>query len=575
MEQPSSPATGKEKLPELLRRLELRSVVACILSVLSPLLQLMETAEKLVLAPAFLIWLSVLVGISCLFIWELTTSPVQRIFTGTPHAKYRLGWAIVTCICAMFAVGASGWILKYQIYHQKEMKRPMSQPNWSAPDVSKAKSLWELFAAANPALLDAAAPKSGAHLVFVMGAAGEGKGLVVDHLEATHPNAVVRRLCQRNGGPCKDTNAIKYLLKPELTYGANGEHSFNEMSAIDHFDETEFFRGFDASPLVLIDDLDEIHPDSATSLLNKLAEYISKAASNTQVLVFGRPEAFAPFYRATNPSNRDRLSPHVDIAPPAYNTQREFELLAADWAAYIKRKKGIQLDHPEKVGARLFEYARRWNWVYESVHSLYLGNFLCESLWREQNWKEDDLKNAVIGEVFHRAQDTHGRPEYSHTLYRQLILEIAAESANKTDTRTGLFSVRDWTIPIRPKAGETDDISVERVLSLSGLAELVPADFEDQHWRFSPQWLHAYLVDEYNRQEQANWWAARFYWLVLLLAPLTVLVFGFRKRSDVFAAPETSSLIASLQSSALSHIRDSARTRASDDPQADNPSCPP
>ena len=530
MEPSISSEPNKGQVPELVARLKLPSIVAGILAILSPLLQLVESLRKLP-APLIVVWFSVLVGVSCVLIWALATALREAVCTERPYPRYPFRWAVWTMLCAVFAVAVSGCIYKYTIYRKMELKEPMVQPTWKAPDPAKSTSLWDLFAASNPELLRAASPKAGAHLVFVMGGAGEGKGFMVEHLSALNPKAIVLSLCQRNGGDCRDTNGIAYVRRPELRYGPNGDHYFNQMSFIAGFKDEEFFKAFDTAPLVLIDDLDEIHPDSVPGLLDKLAEYVSKPNASTQILVFGRPEAFAAFYRATNATNRDRLSPPVELFPPAYGTQHEFELLAMDWAEYARRKKGLHINNPQEIGQRLYQYAQRWSWVFESVHELYLGNFLCESLRQHPTWTEKELKKHVVDEVFDRANRTHNRPAFNHALYRDLILDIAAGSADKTDPQTGFFEVQNWSIRVPWKVGATDDILVERVLGLSGVAKLSPANYENESWKFEPRWLQEYFLQEYNEHQLPPWWvAAQLYWIVLLITPVVTLLVGSRTR---------------------------------------------
>ena len=106
MEPSISSEPNKGQVPELVARLKLPSIVAGILAILSPLLQLVESLRKLP-APLIVVWFSVLVGVSCVLIWALATALREAVCTERPYPRYPFRWAVWTMLCAVFAVAVS------------------------------------------------------------------------------------------------------------------------------------------------------------------------------------------------------------------------------------------------------------------------------------------------------------------------------------------------------------------------------------------------------------------------------------------------------------------------------------
>ena len=446
-----------------------------------------------------------------------------------PFPLHRKRYAVILAVCATCALTTATLIVGTAVYPRTFLSMAVVQPKTlDSNKVADANTLWELFQIANPALMTAISPKQGAHVVFVMGGAGEGKSYIRDRLMEMNPKPLLRRLCRRQGDACAAHDGLTFVRKPELIYGLKGEYAFNNMDAIekDKFKGGEFFADFDKQNLVLVDDLDEIHPESVTWFLDVLCDFAANLNSNTQIVVFGRPEAFYAFYAESNAEGRAALSGSVVLEFPTYLTKHEYSLHATDWAAFMARTQHSEIKNAEQIADRIFDYSQRWSWVSESMRQLYLANFLAESIWRQPKWSEKELKKRVVAAIVDRAHTTHNRPELANELYHDLILRIANDSAGRIDPTTGCFTTQDWSIAAKPGDLDKGDIRVHRVLSLSGLAKLQPANWVAQQWRFEPLWLHEYFVDEYNKKRYPHWWLTVCYMALLVATPGLVLALG-------------------------------------------------
>jgi hypothetical protein len=525
------------KEENILARVGVPSLVLNVIAVISALAQLLEPIHKAVPTTAVFAWFSLLAIVSAIFVWALATAPTTSLVMNKPRPRYPFRYSALTAACIATASCVAGAILSHHVYPKIELKNVEQPSNWKSPDPEHAMTLWDLFKAANPELIAAASSTKSTHVTFVMGGAGEGKSFVRDRLIESFPNALVRRLCKREGGFCKNTEWGTYTRKPELTYGLKGEFAFNWMSAIQRetFNGAQFFGDFDKHSLVIIDDLDEIHPESVKWFLDVLTEFASNLRSDTQILVLGRPEAFAAFYRETNAENRTTLSPFVVLAAPSYKTEREVIILAEDWAGYMLKTQRVKVENPDAIGKRLFKYTQNWPWIFQTIHELYLANFLCESIWHKPEWKEAELKKQVVSEVYDRAHTTHDRPALAKGLYENLILDISASAAARVDAKTGYFPVQNWSMAVSEHDATKGDVRVQQVLALSGLARMYPANWLSEQWRFEPAWLHEFFVDEYNKRRQPAYWVVgKLFWVSLELLPLVALVFGYRRRQQIF-----------------------------------------
>jgi hypothetical protein len=161
--------------------------------------------------------------------------------------------------------------------------------------------------ASNPQILDRTRtrmvleePRSS--VTFVIGDPGVGKSSLIRILQKEIHNVQLielSRLAEHHGSDFLDIADEK-----EDLVTCSGQHyAFGKLPAIKdnipNWLPTIFSRlgVTNLAGTILIDDLDEIYPDSAKRFLNEAVTTVSNKAQNLlHLIIFGRPEAFAEFY---------------------------------------------------------------------------------------------------------------------------------------------------------------------------------------------------------------------------------------------------------------------------------------
>ena len=475
--------------------------------------------------PALLIWLTILSVSLSSIVWILATSPrSSQVIETSQKPTRRIKVAALTSVLTAVILGMLARAAAIELYPRIELKEleipAMSEDQLTA---AKATTLKELFEKLNSGILQAA-QTSADRLVFVSGPAGSGKSFLVRVIqERFKPQTQVIHLCHKvpRTHLCQNLDGIEYMEKAELTFGPDAKNRFNVMSFIKSFSAAAFFASFKAGSIVLVDDLDEVHPESAAFLLGEIAKFEKTSGSGASAVVFGRPESFASFFTSAETNDFVPDATVFSLKVPSYQTQHEVDLLVDDWGHYEKTVDAATIG---KISAALYSYSQHYPWVRQSLRDIYLGNFLCERFGEKQVWKEEELKKELVGRMFLRAHETHGRPQYQDTMYKQLIIKTAADRARHVIVDTGnlygFFPVGDESVEIDDSHGGKWEVHERDLLSLSGLAVLSPLNWESQRWQFSPSWVHGYFVEQYNETQRPH------YWVAYLVVPLIVLPLG-------------------------------------------------
>ncbi|MHC4996099.1 MAG: hypothetical protein ACYTGQ_13720, partial [Planctomycetota bacterium] len=123
---------------------------------------------------------------------------------------------------------------------------------------------------------------------YIAGVGGVGKSYLIGQLDLPEDaTSVMIKLADLFG-----------QARPDLTT-LDGAHVFNTLPYAKTVSIQRLLDRHDAADkaFVLVDDLDEIHPQTAQAILRGVEGYVTRQPSQPRFvhfLVFGRPEAFAP-----------------------------------------------------------------------------------------------------------------------------------------------------------------------------------------------------------------------------------------------------------------------------------------
>jgi hypothetical protein len=332
-------------------------------------------------------------------------------------------------------------------------------------------------------------------LTFVLGQGGIGKSSLIRVLQNRQPEVRMVQLSQLRdkAWTFKD---ICEEPKPDLTTTESPPLVLSVMPAIrqeiSNWLPTVMKRlGADLSKVLLIDDLDEIHPESAKRLLNELEDALRGRLNLglIRAMVFGRPEAFIDYYN--QPAKFD-FSDILKIAlsvPEDYNTQ-PFLDAAVNSAIHL----GKLSDHSSNVISNTVTVFRLHPELVASMANRTQSQYLIQAV-AEGVTDSNEIKRSILNSLLQRAHDSHGRPLADNSAYFDMFVQVAHMYAGQVD-EDGFFQPSYQDYVIYPHDGRNLRVKVSALLNRSGLTLLEPAQFRSPKYRFEPFWLHRYLAEK-------------------------------------------------------------------------------
>jgi hypothetical protein len=338
-----------------------------------------------------------------------------------------------------------------------------------------------------------------------MGGPGVGKSYValgLDQFPADDQCTIRTGEFAESGG-----QGIDFEPKDDLAT-LDGGLAFNQLPTFSDPDAFTFDRFLAAggclregllAPLVILDDLNELHDDSVWLLLREAEAFISRHDEDNpfvHVLVFARPEAFAAWLR------EPRWNPprSLQVAPPLegglYTTTGDFEFTYRDYLDYRRKPSPSQ----QEIDA-FIKLVTGYPFLTYSIRILSVRNFVIDaSLGHMQS--EADLKAAAYDSLIERNRQTHGRGKAYPMSYQYLLEDIAARYLDQVD-RDGFFvvDVQD-RIEVYDESGKQaiGEVYVRDVLDRSGIATFERPESILTRYRFDPFWILAHLVEQRNQR---------------------------------------------------------------------------
>ena len=382
------------------------------------------------------------------------------------------------------------------------------------------------YDAANPDLiahLDAIAAsyrkgEPGAAVTYVMGAAGVGKSFaarnVLNGFDDTEKCTV-----KLSDLFVDEKESLDFAVAeiPDLAT-TDGQVVFNTLPSIADpatFELDSLFKvsGCDVGgtllPLIIIDDLDEVHDATCAAILKEVDEFILNGATGAgpfvHVLVLGRPEGFSAWM--ANPDRNEQNNAIVDayaLNAPRYQTAGDLEFRVRGYLDFSKQLAALEASG--QVGSYIDSTTTAvafHGFLTYSMGNLSVGNVVVEHTSPGLNETEEQLKAGMFDEIVGRAASTHGRPEPGNALggeYLRLLEDIAVRYADVGDD--GMFSVRsEDTVTVRDDDGNAlGEVRVRDVLNRGGVALLTPTNATSTRYKFDPFWIHGHLIERYNQR---------------------------------------------------------------------------
>jgi hypothetical protein len=372
--------------------------------------------------------------------------------------------------------------------------------------------LTEYFVAANPDLvahLDGVAQgyqagQSQGRVTYIQGAAGVGKSFIIRHVTDSFLDT---EQCDVGLGDLfgEESSLLTFPIIQRADLATlDSEIVFNELPSAEDVASFDLIDLLDAAgclldgtllPMVVIDDLDEVHAETSAAILEAV----------DQLILDNAPE-MGPFLHVLIERNEDntaivdRFVLHASVFQTAgdlgfrlrgfYDFTGELEALdaAGETDAYVESFTAAVATHP---------------FLTYSVGNLAVGNFAVEQTVPGLDDSEQALKEGLFDAIVGRSSDSHGRPgdgsQYD-AAYERVLEDIAVRYAEVDGL--GEFAVRSQdTMEVVDDDGNVlGEVNVRNVLNRSGVAFLTSATPTATRYRFEPIWLHAHLIERHNQR---------------------------------------------------------------------------
>lgn len=261
-------------------------------------------------------------------------------------------------------------------------------------------------------------------------------------------------------------------------------------------------------PLVIVDDIDEIHPDSSRLILRSLDKLIldpGPKAGFLHVIVVGGSEGFASWYR--DPKRHGGIAEFLsvfELKGPLYSTTGDMEVLATDVLRFQMGKErweeAVRDGTASTLVERYLRYVLRHRFLTYSIRSLAVATMISVRSSTSPDDTELDLKEFLLDELLRRSSSVHGRPDPSDDRYQWVLERIATKYATALNDE-GFFVVGlDDTVPVTSETRDEGEVRVRDVLERSGIAITIPGSHSTARYRFEPVWMQAHLIELANQR---------------------------------------------------------------------------
>jgi len=369
----------------------------------------------------------------------------------------------------------------------------------------KPAALAEVFIAASPELRQlesrllsktkAATKAAGTvSLYFVHAPAGSGKTPLMDYFREKSGFAFVDLGVYRNelkAGSSKwaARETELRLIEKEVSWQPKLTASALE-GGLEAFVKRVTGSNLKSSKGLLIDNLDEVHPDSSLQLLNSIKQY-SIANPKRVIVVAGRGEAFRDYFV----QNELRSVQEIRL-PTLYVADDPMLTWYVD--DYVAYKSGSSTPDPARRSELLNALRGLIKGHPFTRHFMYpgaLGNFAIENV-RYSDQNDRRLEALMFQTLIDRNKRTHNRPakddDISWKLYKDALIQIARRY--KPNAETGVFLVGTEDVVCVTDGQSFAEVNVGRVLMRSGLVDLTPVNVRYLEFMFWPRNLHALLA---------------------------------------------------------------------------------
>ena len=251
---------------------------------------------------------------------------------------------------------------------------------------------------------------------------------------------------------------------------------------------------------IVIDELDRLSDDAIRYVISEFQK-MGKSTKFIYLIFVGQPDIFN-YYIKNIPSVRAKICSPYSLNEIKFSTLVDLKIRVRNYGE-THRQRWTE-DRIDQITEQLFEKIKNSPHLSYSIQNLYISNEIISQV-ANSNGPISDLKDEIFTRLLDRAHDIHGRPNVADDelfrFYKAALMSIAVKHA-KTKSH-GRFKLRPNEKHFFTYQGKTWSVNPVDLLNRSGLVTVEPFDTDEGEYRFSPFWIHRYLLDEYNANQTA------------------------------------------------------------------------
>ena len=334
--------------------------------------------------------------------------------------------------------------------------------------------------------------------IFIYGGAGIGKSAVAKHL-ANADSTIAIDLSELRYRSASNKVHPKTNLIPELKIG---EKTISKMADLKPQEKKKSFlelmsdiarQPIDRYTSIIIDGLDELHPNSSTHILEKALDYINTNDSSQNIIFVGRGEAFLGYIRTYGDK---AIHEAIEVKPIILNSSYLIRWFINDYLIY--ETKDIINVSEERLTEEILELYSEQSIIKHFFQTTEPMNILIRN---RRYFNLNEWSAILYSDLRRRNKKTHNRPSDIETIESAILYDLALKQAARhlkferrnDDNATMTALVKETDYIFISHQDKCIPVKISNILNFSGVANLNPFNQNQLEYTFNPIILQDFI----------------------------------------------------------------------------------
>jgi hypothetical protein len=232
-----------------------------------------------------------------------------------------------------------------------------------------------------------------------------------------------------------------------------------------------------------------------TSLIQSISDFNnSNNSCKWKFFLIGRAEAFRNYFTQTHKVSAAYYERYY-LANPSYRTSGDIKFRIRDYYESENKEIDTLLVFEKFINSSDTMKA----FVKQQLSDLQCGNYIIAEFNKSQINNLVSLKRLLYFSYLKRAKQTHCRPAENDKLYNGLLKQVALNYANKIDENGFFLVTSDDEVSVDfcyNKFQKSVSVKVQDLLEFSGIVDMKPITDNHTYYKFTPQWIHDFLIND-------------------------------------------------------------------------------